>query len=44
MAAASSGFWHMPDAWTNLANVYLAQVGVAGSSFSPPARRTTAIA
>jgi RNA polymerase-associated protein CTR9 len=26
-SAASSGFWRMPDAWVNLANVYLAQVG-----------------
>lgn len=25
-SAASSGFWRMPDAWVNLANVYLAQV------------------
>ncbi|PRW61484.1 RNA polymerase-associated CTR9-like protein [Chlorella sorokiniana] len=24
-SAASSGFWRMPDAWVNLANVYLAQ-------------------
>ena len=24
-SAASDGFWRMPDAWVNLANVYLAQ-------------------
>lgn len=24
-SAATDGFWRMPDAWINLANVYLAQ-------------------